>query len=796
MERPVRPSVPPALGALACVLAGEQLLLRDMVVPAFGLCLLALPAAGACVLWGWRRGTAVRTARSAVALTGALVMGCALGGMRAEADATVARRLGDIPISSCRIEVIGDPRISAAGGLNSRGRVHLPDGATADVWLGLPEEAQRGSTLSCVGRFAPNEDDAWGMTSAAQGIIGRVRVVSVRSVQMPSGPYCLILRLRQRMVRAMGAGESGEGALVAGSVGGYAAALSSFGIDGDCARAGVSHLVAVSGGHLVILTWLIMAALSHTRLQPAPRIALLQVACGLFVLFCGLPVSAVRSWAMCGVAGAAQLVGRRSHGTSAAALAGLALALLDPAVSGQLSFLLSLASVLALCLFARYGAYALEELLVPRALRRTVAHLPRAARAPLTTAGEAVRDTVAATLCCQVATLPLTIQAFGQVSLVAPLANLVLGPPFALMIGSGVLGYAAATVPPLEGVAFAPARWVSRAVLRAVRLLAGMPCASIPAAPHPLAVTVVVATCALGLYLTWPHVRRRAVARALALGLAIPTFVVVQGSLLAPARICVLDVGQGDAILIQDGPHALLVDTGPDASAAHGLARLGVLRLDGVLLTHLHDDHVGGLDELAVPLGRPEVLVARGVAPSMGAELREAVHVVSGADPVEVSWGDAIHVGRFTLVAIWPRGRVSGNENRDSLELALSYDADRDGVIDFTGLLTGDAERDETAAALQAAHLGSLDFLKVGHHGSRVSLSQELASRLSPGVAVASAGEGNEYGHPDPTCVSLLKRAGASFYCTKDVGTVTLLPRERGCLVRTERGAERGGDVS
>ena len=792
MERPVRPSVPLALGALACVLTGEQLLLRGMVAPAFGLCLAALPAAAACVLWGWRRGTSVRMARSAVALAGALAMGCALGGMRAEAASAVAGRLEGIPISSCRIEVTGDPHVSAAGGLSSRGRVHLPDGAVADVWLSLPEEALRGSTLSCVGRFAPNEDDAWGVTSAAQGIIGRVRVVSVRSVRMPPGPYGLILRFRQRMVRAMGADESGEGALVAGSVGGYAAALSSLGIDDDFARTGVSHLVAVSGSHLVILTWLIMAALSHTRMRPAPRIALLQGACGLFVLFCGLPVSAVRSWAMCGAAGAAQLVGRRSHGTSAAALVGLALALLDPAVSGQLSFLLSLASVLALCLFARYGAYALEELLVPRTLRRAVARLPRAARAPLVSAGEAVRDTVAATLCCQVGTLPLTIPAFGQVSLVAPLANLVLGPPFALMIALGVLGCAGATIPPLGGMAFVPARWVARAV----HLLAGMPGASVPAAPHPPAVTVVVTACALGLYLTWPHVRRRAVARALALGLAIPALVVVQGSLLAPARVCVLDVGQGDAILVQDGPHALLVDTGPDASAAHGLARLGVLRLDGVLLTHLHDDHVGGLDELAVPLGRPEVLVARGVAPSMGAELREAVRALSGADPVELSRGDTIRVGRFTLVVIWPRERVSGNENRDSLELALSYDADRDGAVDFTGLLTGDAERDETAAALQATHLGGVDFLKVGHHGSRVSLSRGLASRLSPGVAVASAGEGNEYGHPDPTCVSLLEGAGARFYCTRDVGTVTLLPQERGCLVRTERRAERGGDVS
>lgn len=778
------------------MLVGEQCLLRDMILPAVGLCLAALLVAAACVVWRWRRGMTVRVARIAVVLVGSLVMGCALGGMRAEADATMTRQLGSIPLSSCRIEVTSDPHLSATGGLSARGRVYLPNDASADVWLSLPEGTHLGDMLSCVGRFAPNEHDAWGMTSAAQGIIGRVRVVSVRSSWMPQGPYGLILRFRQQMMRAMGADESGEGALVAGSVGGYAAALPTFGIDDDFSRTGTSHLVAVSGGHLVILTWLIMTALSHTMLRPVSRVALLQGACGLFVLFCGLPISAVRSWAMCGAAGAAQVVGRRSHGTSAASMVGLVLALLDPAVSGQLSFLLSLSSVLALCLFARYGAYAVEELLVPQMLRHGVAHLSRAVRVPLVSGGEALRDTVAATLCCQLATLPLTLPAFGQVSLVAPLANLVLGPPFALMVALGVLGCVGATIPPLEAVAFVPAQRVACVVLHVVHLLAGVPCASVPVTSHPLVITVLVLACALGLYLIWPPIKRRAVALVFALGLAIPTLVVVRGSLLAPARVCVLDVGQGDAILIQDGPHALLIDTGPDASASHDLTKLGVFRLDGVLLTHLHDDHVGGLDELVVPFGKPRVLVAHGVGSSLGPVLRDAVHAISDADPVEVSVGDIIHVGRFTLTVIWPQGQVSGNENRDSLELTFSYDADGDGAADFTGLLTGDAERDETMAAMQAAHLGKVDFLKVGHHGSRVSLSQELAARLSPGVAVASAGEGNEYGHPDPTCVSLLERAQASFYCTKDVGTVTLLPQGNGCLVRTERRMERGGDVS
>ena len=159
--------------------------------------------------------------------------------------------------------------------------------------------------------------------------------------------------------------------------------------------------------------------------------------------------------------------------------------------------------------------------------------------------------------------------------------------------------------------------------------------------------------------------------------------------------------------------------------------------------------------------------------------------MAAGTDAAELSLGDVLRVGRFSLACVWPEGPTDGTENADSLELLLTYD---DGRRSLTALLTGDAELEETSAALAAGRVGDVDLLKVGHHGSASSVSDELARALDAEVAVASAGEGNSYGHPDPACVDALEGAGSRFLCTKDVGDVCVEPGEEGPVVSCQRG--------
>nr|WP_239471763.1 ComEC/Rec2 family competence protein [Olsenella profusa] len=546
--------------------------------------------------------------------------------------------------------------------------------------------------------------------------------------------------------------------------------MASRGLDELFARCGVSHLVAVSGGHLVLVAGVVGAALSRARLRPAARAAALLAVTGAFVVFCGAPASAVRAWAMSLVARLSALAGRRSHPLSAASAAGLAMALADPGVTGQLGYLLSVLCVCGICALGGWARYAVRTLLPgPPAPRG------RAGRA-LAGLADSSREALALTLVSQLVTAPVTCATFSQLSVVAPLANVALAPLFSLLLGAGLLAAALAWAPAAQAVALTACDVVGEAVVALARALASLPLASVAVSVDEGVALAVLAVLLAAFLLWWPAVSRRGLAVALGLGCACALAWVLHWRLLAPACVRVLDVGQGDAILVTDGASAVLIDTGPGDAVVGALARSNVFHLDAVVLTHLHDDHAGGLAEALAVTGAPLVLVPEGVA----------APEAPGAEVGEISHGDELRVGRFTLRAVSPTGPVDGMDNEDSLELLLSFD---DGSRTLTGLLAGDAEAPETASAIARGEVGDVDFLKVGHHGSAVSVDAEVAATLDAEVAVASAGEGNRYGHPTPECVAALEAAGSTFLCTRDVGDVCVEPGAEGPRVSCARGA-------
>jgi len=229
-------------------------------------------------------------------------------------------------------------------------------------------------------------------------------------------------------------------------------------------------------------------------------------------------------------------------------------------------------------------------------------------------------------------------------------------------------------------------------------------------------------------------------------------------------RVTVLDVGQGDAILLQPaGAPAILVDGGPPGEGLSGKLRdAGVESLGAAIVTHNQSDHAGGIEEL---LGR--VPVGRLVFGPLGQALRDRASS-AGVAPLRVAEGNTLRSGRLRLEILSPPRELlseplaGGDPNAQALVILARW-------RNFSMLLTADAEAE--AVPLDP---GPIDVLKVAHHGSDDAGLGALLERAAPELAVISVGEDNSYGHPTPETLATLAGHGVGTLRTDLAGDVTL----------------------
>ena len=794
---PERPYVPPSLLAMAVLVVFENLVLKG-----YATCALALAFAGGAFVFAavcfaaghvvaLRRGEELDLVRPLLVVATLFVCACvacaAASLALAKTDAATAW-LAKTSVSSCSIEVTSDPSETQSGWM-SRGRVTSPAGDVASVWLTASERLSYGERIRCVGRFSANDDDDWGVSSRAQGIAGRVKAVRVQEREKPGGPKGVLCSVRERCLAAIEPSRSDARALLAGITVGERAEAKACGVSDDFAAAGLSHLIAVSGSHLAVVAAMLESVLLAFGMSPRARSALAVALTGGYVVLCACPSSAVRAWVMLVAARSGKLLGRRAHAPSGVALAGIGMCLINPGCATELGFQLSVLSVAALALFSRHAEALLARASPAPLLRRVVrvvcnGRIPTVLWRMSSTTMKSIRSTLAASLVCLAATMPLSAITFGRVSLVAPLANLVVGPLFAPVVTLGAFACAFCWVPVLGTALVAAASASCAAVLVLVRSVGAIPFASLPVSVGegwellPIAI-------AAPLLVLWPKPTRRQLGHSFGGALVLVALVLVKVILLAPASVTVLDVGQGDAVLIRQGPHAMLVDTGPEDAVLAALARNNVYHLDAALITHMHDDHYGGLCELKGLVGCDEVFVGEGVSDDLPNVVGTAVEELTGSGAEELCVGESLRFGDFRLTCLWPEGETDGSENEDSVCLLLTYNA---GGKSLSMLLTGDAESDSLEEV--AGEAGDIDVLKVGHHGSKVSINGEETDELKAELAVASAGKDNSYGHPTQECIDVLEASGSKFLCTINAGDVQIFPDATGVRVRCQRYGE------
>jgi competence protein ComEC len=546
----------------------------------------------------------------------------------------------------------------------------------------------------------------------------------------------------------------------------------------DFRRSGLSHLLAVSGQNVTLLALLAMPLLAALGIPLLERLVWVLGLIVVYVPLAGAGPSIQRAGVM-GAAGVlATLAGRRTSRLYALALAlGVTLAI-DPAVAGDVGWQLSFAAVTGILLLASPLREAIASRIGAGGWRRALAE------------GAAV--TIAATL----ATAPLIAFHFETLSTTTLLANLLALPAVAPAMWLGMATAAASQVPGLPVEAL---NWLNALLLGYVAQVAawcGRPSwaevhVELGGAGLLGAYLGLMATALLALRLrrhrrltlarrrakrSPPSRRRRTGPRALRLGLAVLGALVVlvpvatRGSgTAAPApvpglRVTVLDVGQGDAILLQPAAApAVLIDGGPPGDGLAGkLADAGVERLGAVVVSHDQSDHVGGVEEI---LGR--LPVARLVYARSGRQLLEAARAV-GAAPVRAVAGNELRSGALALEVLWPPPELLAEPapGVDPNQLALVLLA---RWRDFTMLLTADAEAE--AVPLDP---GPLDLLKVAHHGSDDAGLAALLERTRPRLAVISVGADNSYGHPTAGTLATLATHGVRTLRTDRDGAVTI----------------------
>ncbi len=257
-----------------------------------------------------------------------------------------------------------------------------------------------------------------------------------------------------------------------------------------------------------------------------------------------------------------------------------------------------------------------------------------------------------------------------------------------------------------------------------------------------------------------------------------------------------LNVGQGDAAIVQEGGHTAVIDAGPSGIGAY-LKSLHVDTIDLIIASHPHADHIGGMPDL---LGTHVVrfYLDNGV-PYTTAIYRQTMSAVraSGAQYLTAT-NRTITLGAARLHVMAPPAEPAGSPR-------TTYDAGRTqnnasvGILieygQFRALFTGDSEQEELRCWLATAAIPRVNVLKLAHHGSANGTSAGWIAATRPQAAVISVGAENSYGHPSAPLIAQWESAGARVYRTDRDGTVFVVANEDGSFVITTDRADPNGVV-
>ncbi|AWE42283.1 ComEC/Rec2 family competence protein [Actinobaculum sp. 313] len=515
----------------------------------------------------------------------------------------------------------------------------------------------------------------------------------------------------------------------------------------------LSHLTAVSGAHVAVITGTFIAILGRRRAVLSAVLSMLAL-CGLVILVGG-QASVVRAALMSALIFVALALERPAQAVAALCVSVIVGVLLNPWLATSYGFLLSTSATAGIVLAGSPLAAWLAE------------RIPRL-----------VAEAIAIPLTAQLACLPVLLLFADSGSIWGVVANCLVAPVVAPLTISGMASALLAVfVPALASLILLPAQMASWWIWQIATCLAGWPGSGVPLWMASLgSVLIVAGVMGLVLILRGDWCGRRGGG-----GSRVALAVVVLGAL----AICILvgqrrtpggipsdwtvvqcDVGQGSGLIARSHGRTLMIDVGPETdAAAQCLKQADVEHLDLLVLSHAHSDHIGGLAAVLDQAEVEQVWVSPNTEPAANSawalrQLEEAgVPVYTASAGTQLEGTD----GMVAAAVLWPRTtRGGGEEAANHQSIALWIDA-VGGVLVLSDM-------DESAQSTLARDAPVVTTVVVAHHGS-ADQSARLADVLSARLALVSVGE-NSYGHPSQRVLELY--AESDIYSTKDCGTITL----------------------
>ncbi|HSJ50662.1 MAG TPA: DNA internalization-related competence protein ComEC/Rec2 [Actinomycetota bacterium] len=612
-----------------------------------------------------------------------------------------------------------------------------------------PPGAVRGDRIRVTGRVLVPEDPEFARSLERRGMATQLRADEIERLGPSDAAF---VRWAQAFRRLVGGSilrrfPEPEAGLLLGLALGDDTRLDPA-LERDFRASGLSHLLVVSGGNVVMVLTPILALASLLRLSRWPRFAVGVTTVAFFVVVTGVEPSVLRAGVMVGLTLLGVLLGRPRSTAAILSSTVFVLVLWDPALVWSVAFQLSVAATSGLVAMATPLAARLRWVPRPVALA------------------------TAATLGAQIAVTPVLLFHFGEVPVSTVVANVFAFPAVAPSLMVGLAAAFAALVWAPAGALLAQVALVPIRYLATVADVTAM--APLPWNTGGGAATLLLGLAVAGGLAWWLRSGARPPRRVLVLAVALIPFVVwataVSSGPHSGLTVRFFDVGQGDAALLTSpGGVSMLVDGGPDeAQVARELAALGVKRLDVVVASHPHADHVVGLPTV---LARFPVSLL--LEPGCPTDSPDAAAIAQAIDDerVEVRHpraGDRLVVGDVLLEILSPDRCWSGTEsdtNNDALVVRASLGED-------AILFATEPEEPAQQVLIDDDVDVTADVLKVPHHGAATSL-EAFFQAVRAQVAVVSVGE-NTYGHPVPEVLEWIRATGAEVLRTDVAGTVTI----------------------